>query len=75
MPRKKSKRDIAAEKIAGLLIEHMEETMTPAEGKAMLKDLKVFSSRSRRSSLRGKPSLSAKTAGSHPLSRVRAKNS
>jgi hypothetical protein len=27
MPRKKSKRDIAVEKIASLLIEHMEETL------------------------------------------------
>jgi hypothetical protein len=43
MPRKKSKRDDAAERIAGLLIEHMEETMTPAQAKTMLKDLKTFS--------------------------------
>jgi hypothetical protein len=43
MQRKKSNRDIAAEKIASLLMEHMEETMTPAQGKAMLKNLKTFS--------------------------------
>jgi hypothetical protein len=66
MPRKKSKQDIAAEKIASLLIEHMEETLTPAQGKTMLKDLKAFSSKPRRSFHHGKPSRSAKTAGSRP---------
>jgi hypothetical protein len=75
MPKKKSKRDIAAEKIASLLIEHMEETMTPAQGKAMLKDLKTFSSKPRRSSRHGKPSQSAKNAGSRLLSRARGETS
>jgi len=43
MPREKSKRDNAAERITGLLIEHMEETMAPAQAKAMLKNLKTLS--------------------------------
>jgi hypothetical protein len=48
MPRRKSKRDIAAEKMADLLIEHMEETMSPAQAQAMLSDLKSFSQEPRR---------------------------
>jgi hypothetical protein len=49
MLKQKTRREIAAEKMANLLIEHMEETMTRAQGKAMLKDLKDFSARQRRS--------------------------
>jgi hypothetical protein len=66
MKSQKSRRDIAAEKIARLLIEHMEETMTPARGKAMLKDIRTFSLKPRRSSLRGKPSRAEKTADYRP---------
>jgi hypothetical protein len=75
MPRKNSRRDAAAEKMAGLLIEHMEETMTPAEANATLRDLKAFSQAPRRASHRGKPSRSAKNADSRPLSRARAQES
>jgi len=43
MPRKKAKREAAADEMADLLIAHMEETLTPAQAKTMLRDLKVFS--------------------------------
>src|ERR1700688_2208391 len=43
MTTKKSKRDIAIEKITSLFIEHMQKTLTPAQGKALIKDLKTFS--------------------------------
>jgi hypothetical protein len=39
MPGKKAKIDKAAERIADLLIEHMEATMTPAQAGAMRRDL------------------------------------
>ncbi len=39
VPREKTKIDIAAEKIADVLIDHMEETMTPAQARAMRRDL------------------------------------
>jgi hypothetical protein len=35
MPGKKAKIDKAAERIADLLIEHMEATMTPAQGRCV----------------------------------------
>jgi len=47
MPSKLLKRNSAAKRIANLLIEHMEETMSPAQGKATLRDLKTFSLKSR----------------------------
>jgi len=69
MARKKSNVNIAAEKIADMLIEHMEETMTPAEAKAMRTDLHKLAVKSnRRSSLHGKPSRSLKSADARPLS-------
>jgi hypothetical protein len=39
MARKKNKVNQAAEKIADLLIQHMEETMTPAQARTMHRDL------------------------------------
>jgi hypothetical protein len=39
MANKKDNVDVAAEKIVDLLIDHMEETMTPAEARAMREDL------------------------------------
>jgi hypothetical protein len=71
MSQRKTKRDAAAEKMADLLIEHMEETMTPAQAKAMIGDLKSFSKKSRRFSRREKPSRVAKSVGSRPLSHAR----
>lgn len=41
--RGKTKAEIVAEKIASLLIEHMEETMTPRQAKRMLEDIDIFS--------------------------------
>lgn len=49
MPRKKTKIDIAAEKIADVLIDHMEETMTPAQARAMHRDLHRLAVKSSRS--------------------------
>jgi hypothetical protein len=74
MTKKKSKRDIAIEKITSLFIERMQKTMTPEQGKALLKDLKTFSAKSRQSSLRGKPSQSNKNADSRHSSGARAEN-
>jgi hypothetical protein len=43
MPPKKSKRDAAAEKMADILIQHMEENLTPAQAKTLIANLKSFS--------------------------------
>jgi hypothetical protein len=51
MRRRKSKK-AAARKIASLLIEHREETMSPAQDKATMADLKAFAQKPRRSSPR-----------------------
>lgn len=72
MAPKKSKRDVAVETMADLLIGHMEDTMTPPQAKAMLKDVKAFSQAPRRASRRGKRSQAAKSADSRPLSHVHA---
>jgi hypothetical protein len=75
MTKKKSERDIAIEKITSLFIERMQKTMTPEQGKELLKDLKTFSSKSRRSCLRGKLSRSDKNADSRHSSGAQAENS
>jgi hypothetical protein len=66
---------MAIEKITSLFIERMQKTMTTAQSKALLKDLKTFSSKSRRSALRGKPSRSNKNVNSRHSSRAQAESS
>ena len=39
MAKKKNNIDVAAKQIVDLLIDHMEETMTPAKARMMRKDL------------------------------------
>jgi len=56
MPPKKSKRDAAAEKMADILIQHMEENLTPARAKALMANIKAFAQKPRRNSPHEKPS-------------------
>jgi hypothetical protein len=74
MARKNNKVGEAAEKMADILIAHMEETMTPAQAKAMRTDIHKLAVKStRQSSLRGKLSQSARNGDARPLSRASAK--
>jgi hypothetical protein len=74
MTRKKSKLDIAAEKITEILVSHM-ETMSPAQARAMRKDIHGLAVKSSRSANRGKAARSRKSVDSRPLSRSAAKSS
>lgn len=76
MAKSKDRVTIAAEKIADVLIGHMEETMTPAQAKTLRKDLHKLSAKSSRQSSRpGKLSQSAQNVDSRPLSHVSAEMS
>jgi glutamate synthase domain-containing protein 3 len=62
MSRKKSERDAAVEKIIDLLAEHIEETMSPEQARALSADFKSFSQQLRRATPREEPSRSSRSA-------------
>jgi hypothetical protein len=69
---KKSKLDLAVNRAAVILQEHI-EGLPPAEAKAMLKDLRNLAVKSARSATRGKTLRARRSGGPRPLSRASAK--
>jgi hypothetical protein len=73
MARKKTQLDLAVERTAEILEEHM-SALSPAEARAMQKEIHALAVKSSRSK-RGKTSRSPKNAGPRLLSRASAKSS